>query len=333
MKSLNQRIINRINNTKKKWRSDSKFSKRFAWYRVVYELGGRIGLNRIAQLAKRKKDKYILNYLYSDLKQIIEKYDKDYCDGERVTDAPIWVCWLAGYDAAPPLVKKCIDSIIYNSGSHPVNIITENNIASFLSVPEWILNKVKNNSIGPAHFSDYLRVCLLEKYGGLWLDATIFCPVPIPTWFFDFPLFTCKSEYQETGFISHYEWTTFCLGGWKGNSFYSFLKEALELYWKRTGEAIDYLLFDYLIYIARENIYGVKRQLDAVPVNTPHRDDLQAAMNASIEAKDFWNIIQSDTQLYKLSWREKYKKKAENGKDTVYGYFLKLKPEKTEHNK
>lgn len=112
-----------------------------------------------------------------------------------------------------------------------------------------------------AHFADYLRVCLLYKYGGLWLDATIFCADRIPEDYFEVPFFTCKSEYQESKFISHYQWVTFVLGGWKGNVFYAFMKEAFEIYWENNTSAIDYLFFDELIYIARENVTAIKQMI------------------------------------------------------------------------
>lgn len=86
--------------------------------------------------------------------------------------------------------------------------------------------------------------------------------------------------------------------------------------------AIDYLFFDDLIFLAREKIPAVKRYMDSVPENEPHRDDLQAAMNAALPACEFWNVVQDDTIIYKLSWRETYSEKTTDGRDSVYGYFL-----------
>jgi hypothetical protein len=178
--------------------------------------------------------------------------------------------------------------------------------------------------MGLAHFADYIRVALLEKYGGLWLDATMFCSSQIPESYFEMPFFTCKSEYQESRYLSHYQWVTFCLGGWKGNMFYSFLKESFEIYWKNVDYAIDYLFFDDLIYFAKEKIDAINKYLENVPINTPHRDDLQAAFNAKLPAKEFWNVIKPDTTLYKLSWRENYSLTTNDGQDTVYKYFLNM---------
>ena len=100
------------------------------------------------------------------------------------------------------------------------------------------------------------------------------------------------------------------------------MKNAFEIYWREENTAIDYLFFDDLIYIAKENIPSIRKSLETVPINNIHRDDLQAAMNDALPAKEFWNVIRDDTSLYKLSWRETYSKMSSDGKQSVYGYFL-----------
>lgn len=56
-------------------------------------------------------DQYILNYLEKEYSYVLEKYN-DYNVGTMyIDDAPVWVCWLQGYEQAPVIVKKCIDSI------------------------------------------------------------------------------------------------------------------------------------------------------------------------------------------------------------------------------
>lgn len=65
--------------------------------------------------------------------------------------------------------------------------------------------------------------------------------------------------------------------------------------------------------------------MDAVSINNTHRDDLRAAMNAALPKKTFWDIIQDDTVLYKLSCRENYSILTRDNQSTVYGYFLEMK--------
>ena len=234
------------------------------------------------------------------------------------------MCWWTGFDSAPALVKQCIRSITANAGKHPVILITEETVSKYLIIPEYIREKHQIHKMGTAHFCDYIRIALLEKYGGLWLDATVFCAYNIPEYFFQLPFFTCKGKWRESRYLSHYQWTTFCLAGWKGNTVFSFLKEAFEKYWLDNDGAIDYLFFDHLIYVGREHIPAIKKFMDAVPENNPHIDDLQEAMNAAIPAGEFWSVVHSETPIYKLSWRETYSELTVDGQQSAYGYFLNM---------
>ena len=44
----------------------------------------------------------------------------------------------------------------------------------YIHFPFYILEKYKNHNISPTHFSDLLRLELLIKFGGTWIDASIF---------------------------------------------------------------------------------------------------------------------------------------------------------------
>lgn len=324
MSNLVTRLKKRYDMTAKNWKSDCCFSKELAWLRIMDELGGRAHLKKISSWAHEKKEAWILNYLYNMLETVIQKYEECNYEGIQVEDAPIWICWWTGETTAPELVQQCIKSIRKNAGKHPVCLITKDNYSNYIQIPGYILKKMQEGQIGLAHFADYLRVCLLEQQGGLWLDATIFCVREIPEEYFHFPFFTCKSQLKKGFYLSDFQWTTFCLGGWQHNLLYQFMKDAFECYWKKADTAIDYLFFDNLIYLSRENIPAIRQYLDKVPINNIHRDDLQAAMNATLPAEEFWNVVQDDTILYKLSWRESYSLKTAEEKESVYSYFVNM---------
>lgn len=324
MKNLYSRISSRIQYTMQAFKTDCHFSPYFGYLRIADEFLGRLGLSAVSQKAHLKKDQWILSFLEDDLTEIVNKYTKHEYSGIFQENAPIWICWWTGENSAPPLVKQCIISIRKNAGNHPVVLITNKNYLDYISLPQYMLDAVEQGTMKLAHLADYIRVSLLNSYGGLWLDATIYCSQSIPETYFEYPFFTCKSETPSTRFISQMRWTTFILGGWKGNTVYAFLKEALEQYWSSHSEAIDYLLFDYTIELGREKIPFIRKEIQDVPENNIHRDDLQAAMNASLSAENFENIIQADTVLYKLSWRETYSLIDDSGKPSVFAHFLNL---------
>lgn len=324
MANIFTKIKNRVSMTVSAYRQDASFSHTLAAYRMVDDLAWRLGAKKIASYFHEKKDRWIQDYLEEKLASCIEKY-ADRCDsGEQVENAPVWVCWWTGEESAPPLVKQCIKSIRANAGNHPVHLICEENASQYLDIPVHILDRVRTKDMCLAHLSDYIRFSLLEKYGGLWLDATIFCNEEIPEGSFDIPVFTCKSETVQSRYISDYRWTTFCFGGRKNNGLFCFLKEALSEYWKENNLALDYLFLDYLIDIGYRRIPAVKQWLDDVPVNNIHRDELQAAMNAALPAEMFGQIVKEDTCFYKLSWRERYQERTASGMVSVYGFFLEI---------
>ena len=322
MANLYTRIRRRIDMTCKDLASDLKFSPGLALARLSANLCARAGLQSIAEPAARKKDAFVRRYLEEVLEPVLQQYADDDVLGTYEPNAPIWVCWWTGEETAPPLVRQCIRSIRENAGDHPVHFITGENYRDFLQIPGYMLEKVEKKQMGLAHLADYIRVKLLAEQGGLWLDATIFCSNTVPDPCFDIPFFTCKSPRQPCGCVSEMRWTTFCLGGWKGNVFFRFLRDAFEHYWQESPCAVDYLFFDYIIELAYHKLPSLRRLIDEVPENNLHRDDLQAAMNAALPASEFERVIQPDTVLYKLSWRECYAVHTADEKDTVYSEFI-----------
>lgn len=322
--SLFTRINRRLKTTAANYSADMQFSKKLANYRMLDELCWRLSLTKISSVYHKKKDEWILSYLKAKLDFVIEKYKADKFIGEENAVSPIWVCWWSGEDDAPAIAKQCIKSIYKNAGTHPVHIITEKNYMEYLDIPDYILKKVNSGAMCIANFTDYLRVSLLAKYGGLWLDATIFCSSTIPDEYFTNSFFTCKSEPIESRYLSKFRWTGFCLGGWKQHVFFRFLKEAFECYWVSEEVSIDYLLMDYLFETAYRHLPVVKKCMDEVVPNNLSRDDLQAAMNMALPASSWENVIKNDTVLYKLSWRETYSLKTETGEQSIFDYYLNM---------
>ena len=131
---------------------------------MIDDISRRIGFIGLAEWAHEKKEKWIFNYLNNMLTPLIEKYKYSKNVGINQKNSPIWVCWWTGERNASRLVQQCFGSIKNNnSDEHLVHVISKDNYREYLDIPEYILRKMK---IGMAHFADYLRVCLTEKYGG-----------------------------------------------------------------------------------------------------------------------------------------------------------------------
>lgn len=282
-------------------------------------------LKPVAKWIQNQRDKKILCYLderYGELIQSIDKSPQPSSDDTAQGSEPIWICWLQGEENAPPLVKKCISSIRRNAGSHPVHLLTEENLSSYVTLPLYILEQYKNGHMKPAHFSDIVRMALLYQNGGLWLDATIFCAKPIPQWYFERDFFSCKGPVRESNYISKYRWTSFVLGGKTGSLFYKLMQAFYFSYWKKERAAVDYLFMDYFIELSCHKLSEIRQMIDTLPENNLQRDDLAACMNQAFSEQKWDALMASDTVLFKLSWREPWTEETADKKKSFYGFFL-----------
>ncbi|WP_343338754.1 hypothetical protein TPELB_09640 [Terrisporobacter petrolearius] len=279
-------------------------------------------LKSLNQWSLQKKHKLIMDYLEKEYNHIFEKFKEEKDIEETINDLPIWVCWLQGEENAPKLVKNCIRSIRRHSKNHKVILITQNNYSNYIDIPQYIVEKFNSKKISSAHFSDIIRMMLIRDYGGLWLDATVYCKTDIPEEILNSSLFSCKSIRQKSNYISEYQWTSFILGGRKNGLFYRFMVDFYLEYWKKEEVAIDYLFMDYVVVLARKNIKEIDAQIENIPINNLDRDYLAVIFNNKFQDKEYKEFISNDTYFYKLSWREKFKYISDDGGKTFYYVFL-----------
>jgi hypothetical protein len=86
----------------------------------------------------------------------------------------LWTYWHSG---EPPLVvRRCLTSWQAHNPGYVVNLVTEQNLSQFVDMKEV---PAAFAHTWPARQSDWLRLYLLYRYGGIWLDASIFLTGPI----------------------------------------------------------------------------------------------------------------------------------------------------------
>lgn len=116
--------------------------------------------------------KFLMGKYEPVLADIETSYSKE-TDGRH--SRYVWVCWLQGMERAPKLVQVCYRSIQQHLQDREVVLLTEENIGQYVSLPDYIENKYKEGIIPTAHYTDLLRLELLTRYGGTWIDATVLC--------------------------------------------------------------------------------------------------------------------------------------------------------------
>lgn len=232
----------------------------------------------------------------------------------------IWIFWWQGKSNMPRLVHSCIKSVIERNPSHKVVILSRDNIFLYVNFSKSIYDKIYNKTISLAHFSDILRFRLLYKYGGLWIDSTIYCASSLNNTYFT-SVYTSNGNknINKTHVFVSSKWTEFLIGGNKGNLLFSFMNEFYKSYLANNKRFIDYFLSDYALCYAYENNIGHFRSYvdkDAC-YNNPHLYSLVNLLNEPFNAKKY-KLITSDTNLFKLT----YKKKFNNDIGTFYNKIV-----------
>ncbi len=90
----------------------------------------------------------------------------------------IYSLWLQGYDHAPDQVKTCLDRWSKLNPTYTFELLEESDVQSLLRNFPTGINDITQQSV-----SDILRLALLEKTGGIWVDATVFPTKPLSEWF------------------------------------------------------------------------------------------------------------------------------------------------------
>jgi len=92
----------------------------------------------------------------------------------------IWTCWFQGREQAPKLVRRCLQSWQKRNPGWDVRVLEASTVPRYIDLGPHI--DLTRQTISAAPLSDILRMLLLHEYGGVWVDATTFCNVPLDDW-------------------------------------------------------------------------------------------------------------------------------------------------------
>lgn len=261
-----------------------------------------------------------MNYLEHQFAYLINRYqDSPHINGPN--EGPIWFCWWQGKDGMPPIVKKCYTQLLQMAPpSHPVALITQNNIGNYLTLPDYILSLVQKKHITLTHFSDILRASLLYEHGGLWIDSTVFVARPIEEEWFSTPYFSGKAPY-DSKFINRCLYTGFLIGSVKNAPWFHFLQEFLYDYWKSRTTLLDYLLIDYALMLAYDHIPSIREDVRSGIMPTEHIHTLEAIRNDPYHEERYKEMVQT-CPFFKMSYKLPSMENTKDGKLTYYGHLL-----------
>lgn len=257
------------------------------------------------------------------LKPLVSKALSDYKPSQQpvIPEERIWVCWLQGESAMPPIPKICLDSIRKQANGRKVHLLTSENFRDFVKIDDNIINLYKSGRIKNCHFADILRISVLSQLGGLWMDATLFCSSEISSKFFSTPFHTIRTA-PFGNFVSQCRWAVFCLGAHPGNKLFSLLERLFADYLSHESLFVDYFLFDQFIDILYKLDSEVKDMIDSVPLSNAHIFELSRILTDSYDPKK-WDSITSDTSVFKLNWKAYPVERLESAPSDSFFHFVK----------
>ncbi len=91
----------------------------------------------------------------------------------------IWFLWLQGFSETPFVVQQCYKSWKEYNPDWEVIFLDENSWKNYTTIS---LSDEKLSKISKNHLSNLIRLQLLAKHGGVWVDATCLCRQPLNKW-------------------------------------------------------------------------------------------------------------------------------------------------------
>jgi len=111
--------------------------------------------------------------------ELNDKNSPQNCTGEL--PKIIWTCWFQGIKQMPLIVEECIGSWKRKNPDWEIIIVTLENASQYVpNISPFLIRK----DISWTGKSDILRLYLLEKYGGVWCDSSVFCNKSLNEWLF-----------------------------------------------------------------------------------------------------------------------------------------------------
>lgn len=159
-----------------------------------------------------------------------------HADHARVaaTELAVFSYWNSGADAAPDLVRACRAQLL---NLHPdTRFLDAASVRDLIRIPDRVASVLERDH--PAHFADYVRVALLEKYGGIWVDATCWVPHRLDR---------AVPPYLDAGVV-YPRWATGQIGNWfiaavPGSLIITLQRIALEMWWNERSDLPDYFIY------------------------------------------------------------------------------------------
>ena len=235
---------------------------------------------------------------------------------------PVWTLWWDGEEAAPECVRLCLSSQrrFFPAPEYEWHALTKADYERYITLPPAVLSRYRQGQISLTHLSDVIRCELLHRYGGLWIDATVYVSAPPDRAALAAPFYTNrKTTYPENlrRLIPGGRWACYLMGCRAGSPLTAFLTLAYARYWEKYGEPIDYYLLDDLLDAAWRLVPAARALMERAKTGNQRIFDLYEMRNAAYRP-DRLDALFRENVFHKLSYKDEYRLVTAEGKRTVW---------------
>jgi hypothetical protein len=218
-------------------------------------------------------------------------------NGAAIDTPPrVYIQWAQGMSAAPPVVQLCQRQLRRLHAEEELVCLSNANVGDYVQLPPWLAER----QLRASHISDILRLELLWRYGGVWMDATCLPQRRV----FDQPWVASALS----GAFFAFEYRPLRLSSWfiaspPGNRLVGMLLEAQYAYWRRHQRAIDYFLIHDLfeaLVILDDDCRRIWERSPRPSADAPHA--LQHCLSELFDA-DRYRALLDDCFVHKLTHR------------------------------
>lgn len=171
---------------------------------------------------------------------------------------PLFMYWGQGFEHAPALVRACRDAFVAHNPASDVHLLDDGLLSAYTDIPDHV------RAINPRHraaFSDALRLDLLVRHGGCWIDATCMTTGPIAA---------PAADLMGAGEFFAFRKTptrpaSWLLAGRPTSYVLRALRAAFFLWWEERDDLVDYYLLHHCFEMLCRLDPRFRTEWEAVP--------------------------------------------------------------------
>lgn len=153
---------------------------------------------------------------------------------------PIWQYWAQGVERAPPVVEACLRSVARHKGDRELVVLDDSTIENHIDLPSHIWDKRRRQLMSSQHFSNFVRLSLLHRHGGTWLDGTILLRQPVPAEILREDFYILRETNRHPRLVE-----TWFIHARKGHPLIETVLHGLADYWSKYDRLHEYFMFPY----------------------------------------------------------------------------------------